>query len=228
MGLPGPESRSERPSWCSGRMGARPWSRSTSLPQRFETSAKKGPNIPMEPFWTTAARCGCRLLLPRQLSGHAFARDGYSWLAQTEELFRSNSYDAPIFHRRAHMHFQRAPPNFNTFRLRSSRQIKSRANMNSLQELKERIFILMNKTRRRLLRGSRFQECRGAAQPLRGRTASLASVWPPVGTSGTSALATAPMPSFLRNSASILEKMSLFSLRKVRVFSRPWPMRSPE
>ena len=31
----------------------------------------------------------------------------------------------------------------------------------------------------------------------------------------------------LRSSASILAKMSLFSLRKARVFSRPWPMRSP-
>ncbi len=62
--------------------------------------------------------------------------------------------------------------------------------------------------------------------PLRPRTASLAWASPPAGTSGTSALA-APMFSRLRSSPSILAKTARFSLRKERVFSRPWPMRSP-
>jgi len=54
--------------------------------------------------------------------------------------------------------------------------------------------------------------CNKHSYPLRGLTASLASAGPAAGTSGTSALA-APIPSFLRSSASILAKMSLFSLR---------------
>ncbi len=67
----------------------------------------------------------------------------------------------------------------------------------------------------------------GRDYPRRARTASLASAGPAAGTSGTSALG-APMLSFLRNSASILAKISRFSFRKPRVFSRPCPMRSPE
>ncbi len=63
-------------------------------------------------------------------------------------------------------------------------------------------------------------------QPRRLRTASLASAGPAAGTSGTSALG-APTLSRLRSSASILAKTSLCSLRNERVFSRPWPMRSP-
>src|SRR5713226_6137716 len=34
-------------------------------------------------------------------------------------------------------------------------------------------------------------------------------------------------PSFLRSAVSTFWQMSLFSFKKIRAFSRPWPMRSP-
>src|SRR5580700_4795560 len=66
--------------------------------------------------------------------------------------------------------------------------------------------------------------CRLAA----GRTASCAAADPLTGTAGTSGGALGvTMPSFWRSWVSILVKTSRLSLRKLRTFSRPWPMRSP-
>src|ERR1700690_901524 len=46
-------------------------------------------------------------------------------------------------------------------------------------------------------------------------------------TAGTGAAADGVSPRALRTSASSLAIVSLFSFRKARAFSRPWPMRSP-
>ena len=80
---------------------------------------------------------------------------------------------------------------------------------------------------------------RPAAHPLRAvprfsfplyrlpRTAATASTAPFSGIAGISAFAPAPMPSFCRTCASIFAKVSGLSLRKLRTFSRPCPIRSP-
>jgi hypothetical protein len=63
--------------------------------------------------------------------------------------------------------------------------------------------------------------------PRRDFTASAAFAVPFTGTSGISTSSLALIPSFLRSSLSIRPKISLFSFRKPRTFSRPCPMRSP-
>ena len=66
-----------------------------------------------------------------------------------------------------------------------------------------------------------------ASYPRRDFTASAAFEVPFTGTSGISTSFDALIPNFLRSSASIRPKISLFSFRKLRTFSRPCPMRSP-